>query len=143
MAVYVAANAAPGQALGFTVSGTGSAPAEDASQTAGADGQTPQRAAPGGGMATPINTPDPLSKYKWWIMAGLAVLLVGGAAWSLGRPETPATAPAQSGSIKETLKDELFALETERLQNKISAEEYAQAKSALDLLMQRALSRKA
>ncbi len=40
MAVYVAANAAPGQALGFTVSGTGSAPAEDASQTAGADGQS-------------------------------------------------------------------------------------------------------
>jgi len=25
---------------------------------------------PGGGIAPPINTPDPLSKYKWWILGG-------------------------------------------------------------------------
>ena len=25
---------------------------------------------PGGGIGQPINTPDPLSKYKWWILGG-------------------------------------------------------------------------
>ena len=30
---------------------------------------------PGGGIGEPINTPDPLSKYKWWILGGLALLL--------------------------------------------------------------------
>jgi hypothetical protein len=139
LAVWVANRAAPGQPLGFTVSGTGTAPAEETPQ---AGGEAQPRNTPGGGIGTPINTPDPLTKYKWWIMAGLTVLLVAGAAWSLSRPEATA-APVVRGSLTDSLKDELFALESERLQNRISAEEYARAKSALDLLMQRALSRKA
>ena len=40
------------------------------------------------------------------------------------------------------LKEELFRLESERLNKSISAEDYAKAKSALDLLMQRAIGRK-
>ncbi len=142
LAVFVAANVAPGQPLGFTVSGTGTAPAEDAAAPTEAQPAPGQRTAPGGGIGTPINTPDPLSKFKWWIMAGLAVLLVGGAAWSLGRPETPVTASSAAVPLGSALKEELFLLESERLENKISAEEYTRAKAALDLLMQRALSRK-
>ena len=41
-----------------------------------------------------------------------------------------------------TLKDELFQLETERLEQKISPAEYASTRAALELLMQRALKRK-
>jgi len=39
------------------------------------------------------------------------------------------------------MKEELFQLETERLQGKISGDEYQQAKAALDLTMKRALER--
>ena len=40
------------------------------------------------------------------------------------------------------LKEELFRLESERLDQSISAEDYAKAKSALDLLMKRVIGRK-
>ena len=43
---------------------------------------------PGGGIGEPINTPDPLSKYKWWILGGLALLLAAAAAFLLRRPTT-------------------------------------------------------
>ncbi len=41
---------------------------------------------PGGGIGEPINTPDPLSKYKWWILGGLGLLLAAAAAFLLRRP---------------------------------------------------------
>jgi hypothetical protein len=105
---FVAKNAAPGKALEFTISGTGSIPREaqggpqgdGVAQTAGAPGTTP-----GGGIGEPINTPDPLSKYKWWILGGLALLLAAAAAIMLRKPAgvpgaSPAfaTAPGLSGS---------------------------------------------
>jgi hypothetical protein len=40
------------------------------------------------------------------------------------------------------LKEELFQLETERLQQKISQEEYEKAKAALEHTLRRALERK-
>jgi hypothetical protein len=39
------------------------------------------------------------------------------------------------------MKEELFQLETERLQGKISDADYQQAKGALDLTMKRAIER--
>jgi ribosome-binding ATPase YchF (GTP1/OBG family) len=47
-------------------------------QEAGAPGNQP-----GGGIGNPINTPDPLSKYKWWILGGLALLMAVAAAFLL------------------------------------------------------------
>ncbi len=41
------------------------------------------------------------------------------------------------------LKDELFQLETDRLEAKITDSEYAENKSALEVLMRRALAREA
>ncbi|MGA7109481.1 MAG: carboxypeptidase regulatory-like domain-containing protein [Terracidiphilus sp.] len=86
---FVAKNAAPGKSLEFTVSGTGSMPREaqggpqsdSGAQTAGAPGTTP-----GGGIGEPINTPDPLTKYKWWILGGLALLFAATAAFLLRKP---------------------------------------------------------
>src|SRR5207253_6002251 len=52
-------------------------------------------------------------------------------------------APAdRSALLLEALKEELFQLETERAENKISAEEYDQAKSALQQTLSRALRRR-
>ncbi len=82
--VEVASNAQLGQPLAFKLSGEGTlaAPAEDGetsqpSQGGGAPAQTVNR--PGGGLGPPIDAPDPLQKYRWWILGGFAaILLVGG-----------------------------------------------------------------
>ncbi len=90
MQTFVAKNAVPGKALEFTVSGTGSMPREEQGAAAGQGGQEAGAAAPtgqpGGGIGEPINTPDPLSKYKWWILGGIALVLVTAAAFLLRKP---------------------------------------------------------
>ncbi len=85
---FVAKNATPGKALEFTVSGTGSMPREDqgAAGPGGPEAAAPGGGQPGGGIGEPINTPDPLSKYKWWILGGLALVFVAAAAFLLRKP---------------------------------------------------------
>ncbi len=104
-------------------------------------------------MATPIDTPDPLTKYKWWIIGALALALAGGAGFLLSRPQTtpqaavPETAaPAAPPHIAPTailqaLRDELFTLESDRLTGKISQEQYDRLKPALETVLQNALQR--
>jgi hypothetical protein len=53
-------------------------------------------------------------------------------------------AAAQAGHsapLLAALKDELFALETERLEGKLTEPEYAEQKAALEQVLRRALSR--
>jgi hypothetical protein len=153
---YVARNAAPGQTLEFTVSGQGALPREDQSGQQATGGQDAGAASgqPGGGMANPLGTPDPLSKYKWWIITALALLLVTAAAFLLRKPAPltgaafenvaakAATIPAaKSLTLLDVIKEELFALETEKISGTISAKEYAELKAALDLVLKRTLKR--
>ncbi len=107
---YLAKNVLPSQSLVFTVSGTGAMP-RDSEQTGasapGDQGNGGQAASagnenrPGGGLANPIDTPDPLQKYKWWILSGLALVLVIAAAFFLrAKPsETIAVEPIASSLI--------------------------------------------
>ena len=48
----------------------------------------------------------------------------------------------RSTILLEVMKEELFQLEMDRQQGKLSEEEYAKAKAALDETMRRALARK-
>ena len=126
---------------------------------------------PGGGLGPPIDAPDPLQKYRWWILGGFAAALVLGgifialrqqsAARAMARGRTaapagqmieddyapadiPTRASARPGSmLMEGIKEELFQLEVERRQGTISQAEYEQAKSALDQTLDRALKREA
>jgi len=171
---FLAKNVKPGQSLAFTVSGTGVMPQEsgqgDSGQAAagapgdnGSGGQAASAASddrPGGGLGNPIDTPDPLQKYKWWILSGLALLLVIAAGFFLrakpmevavaGPPApsplvpTPALSRADdsSGSLLGALKEELFALEADRLEGKLSEPEYTEQKVALEQVLKRALARK-
>jgi hypothetical protein len=87
---FVAKNVKPTQALGFSVSGSGALP-RDVQTTQAANGQpgaapATDDARPGGGLGNPIDTPDPLNKYKWWILSGVGLLLVIAAAFFLRRP---------------------------------------------------------
>jgi hypothetical protein len=103
-------------------------------------------------MATPINTPDPLTKYKWWILTVLALLLAAGAAFLLRKPASaaavgavasqPYAAPAaRNAALLNALKEELFALESERIAGTLAPAEYAELKAALETVLKRALKR--
>jgi hypothetical protein len=146
--MYVATGVKPGQPLGFKISGTGAFPREQQDARADAnpaDGRAANNL-PGGGLGHPEETPDALHRYRWWLIGGLLALLMGGAMWTVARtapvPAMSAAAPASRSSVLlDALKEELFQLESERLQGKLSADEYEKAKSALDSTLQRAIRR--
>ncbi len=118
---------------------------------------------PGGGLGAPIDAPDPLHDYRAYILGAFALVLVMGGAYVVSKSNTrqqtvplpacggvldapePAETPSHSrdrGSLLlDAMKEELFQLEIDRQQGKISAEEYAKAKSALDETIRRALAR--
>jgi hypothetical protein len=165
--VQVASKTEPGQSLAFTVSGTGTIKEPDTNEAQNQDpnnqgeGNASARdSRPGGGLGPPIDAPDPLQKSWGWILGGFAVLLVGGAVYTIKRPQTAAApdfassdlpqagvsaspAPPQSRSerLLEALKEELFQLEVDRKLGKMTQAEYDQAKSALDQTLDRALKR--
>jgi hypothetical protein len=187
---FVAKNVSPSQALGFSVSGSGALPRDV--QTAQAGKGQPGAPAPaddnrpGIGLGNPIDTPDPLSKYKWWILSGVGLLLVIAAAFFLRRAphqEEDALAPAsahaspaseqyaapltwtqaspppstvapipppplrepdpetQRHNLLNSLKEELFALESDRANGNVGEVEYAAHKQALEAIIRRALNR--
>ena len=184
---WLLTNVSPDKPVDFTVSGTGSMPREQQAQGQGqpqpgqgmggdqqGGEQTAQQAArPGGGLGNPIDTPDPLNKYKGWILSGLGLALVIAAAFMLRtRPKQGATAaapnppipghyvpttakvdptvrtvaapvngPVSKSALLAALKEELFALETERLEGKLTDAEYAELKSAFEVVLRRALAR--
>jgi hypothetical protein len=146
--MYVATSVKPGQPLGFKISGTGAFPREQQDAQAepnSADGRAANNL-PGGGLGRPEETPDALHQYRWWLIGGFLLVLIGGAAWTVTRtaplPAMTAAAPiSRSAALLDALKEELFQLESERLQGKLSPEEYEKAKSALDSTLQRAIRR--
>ena len=171
--------------LSFSVSGSGQLPRDtgsDAAQSSGggaAAGNAPAGGAadsgqaatndnrPGMGLGNPLDPNadrEPLSKYKWWILGGLGLLLAAAAGFLLRKPAgatSHGVSPAASSwppppvattaapfggnahqqQVLQALKEELFLLETDRLQNRLSENEYAQQKSALELVLRRALNR--
>jgi hypothetical protein len=188
--VQVASSAQAGQALAFQISGEGTlgarqenAGAPGSGSGGGNGGASDNR--PGGGLGPPIDAPDPLQKYRWWILGAFALALVVGGVYVASRQQSAARAsrtgsglshiedaedfevpapprptrqaaakphPApvaephvQSSSSKllEGLKDELFELEVEHKQGRISQQEYEKTKAALDQTLQRALRREA
>ena len=146
--MYVATKVKPGQPLGFKVAGTGAFPREQENAQAdpnSADGRAANNL-PGGGLGRPEETPDALHQYRWWLIGGLLLVLAGGAAWTVTRGSPQATLAAatptsRANVLLDALKEELFQLESERLQGKISADEYEKAKTALDSTLQRAIRR--
>jgi hypothetical protein len=202
----IAKNVHPGQAIAFQVSGEGQMPRDTQQKPAmspqaamGMGGGAPAAASdtstpgngPGGGIGNPIGTPDPLTKYKWWILGGLTLLLVAAAIYLLrsrtpaadggplmasvspdleGRPlpavprsiapvtdyapppppraPTPLYSPAvhaapadSKAALLSSIKDELFALESEKLSGTLTPEEYADAKAGLEAVLKRALKK--
>jgi len=163
--VMVATNAKPGEDLSFTISGTGAFQAEGQQAAAGGGGGGGAMAGggdsrPGGGLGAPIDSNDPLYDYRAVILGVFALVLVMGGFYVVGKsnvaaPRTvaagvpvpfpvaaPTTAPAdRSSKLLDAMKDELFHLELDRQQGKITQAEYEKAKAALDETIKRALAR--
>ena len=57
---------------------------------------------PGGGLGNPIDTPDPLTKYRWWILGSLSLILAAAAAFFL-RSQAPAAAVTAGAPIASPL----------------------------------------
>jgi hypothetical protein len=171
--VQVASNTQLGQPLAFKISGTGTLTEARDESTASGDngGATAGRdSRPGGGLGPPIDAPDPLEKYRWYILGAFAVMLVAGgvyiskrsrsvdfasaerslatipsfAASDVNAPERAAARQPvsdRSGLLLEALKEELFQLEVEHKQGSISQQEYERARAGLDQTLERALKR--
>ena len=120
---------------------------------------------PGGGLGAPIDSNDPLHDYRAVILGVFALVLVMGGAYVVSKSNTQmhsaAAAPAgdvaevmeiarpepkvprdRNAMLLEAMKEELFQLEIDRQQGKISEPEYAKAKAALDETIRRAVARK-
>lgn len=175
---YVARGLKTGDAVAFSIGGSGQLPRDtqgsDQSAQGGqgqpgmgdASGAGAQDNAPGKGLGNPLDpngTREPLAtKYKWWILGGLGLILVAAAGILLRKPAvapvvavaaTPGARAAGAGSLPvatgagrqaqvlQVLKDELFGLETDRLQGHISEADYVQSKAAIELILRRALAR--
>jgi len=175
--IQVITNVNSGQDLSFNLSGTGTIQEGQQTATAGGGGgqgggMAQRRGGPGGGLGAPEETPDPLHRYRGFILGGLAVALALGVFYVVTRPkpaiavsnavpqqpaatakraaalpsrvDAPAVAmtpPRNGDRLLDALKEELFQLEMERHQGKISAEEYEKAKGALDTTLARAAKR--
>ncbi len=146
---------------------TASGAAQQEQQAQGRDNRSSDNR-PGGGLGAPIDAPDALQQYRWPILGGFAVLLaIGG--WVVTKRQTTAPAAAtpaassdrssvprpaattaaataaspvaKSSLLLEALKEELFQLEVERKQGKITPADYEKARAALDQTLERALKR--
>ena len=144
--------------------------AQGADQAGPGTQQTASGDKPGGGLGVPVDPGDnnaPLSKYKWWIVGGLGLALAAGAGIMLKSSPAAVVPPgtantstaysdaeaevrsvdaspshgAQSSSLLQTLKDELFELESDRITGRLTPEQYAEQKAAFDVVLRRALSR--
>jgi hypothetical protein len=148
--VHAAANVTPAQNLSFEISGTGTLPRQQdaANQPQGqsqSQAQAQEDNRPGGGLGTPNEKPDPLHSSQWLFLAVLTLFLIAGAAY-VYTAKTPGGAaaekrPAGSDLTMQAMKEEIFQLEAERLQGRISAPDYDAAKAALDKTLQRAVQR--
>jgi hypothetical protein len=167
--VQVVSNTQAGQPLAFKISGTGVLKDAGDSARGGPEGGEAGGAAtvgrdnrPGGGLGPPIDAPDPLEKYRAYILGGFALALVAGAIYITTRtrlttepdfgaaaaeiPHAASVTPpaaSRSGLLLEALKEELFQLEVEHKQGSISQPDYEKARAALDQTLERALKRTA
>ncbi len=171
---FVRKGVAPGIEVSFKLAGEGQLPRD--SQSAG--GNTPGTGSsgaagntvatqqsmaadtrPGGGLGPPVDTPDPLYKYKGWLLGGLGVLLLGGAGWLLRGKAVPveiprATPPValpgavpvmteESRALRPALERAMLALEREHALGAVGEHEYTESRSGLQKALHRALAREA
>lgn len=104
--VQVASGTTVGQTLAFKISGEGTL--QSRVEGGGAQGEQasgPPENRPGGGLGPPIDAPDPLQKYRWWILGGFAAVLVGGGIFIASRQQAATRAGGRPRPLKVQRQD--------------------------------------
>ncbi len=145
---FVAKNVTPKQKVAFAISGKGEMPREPEQAAApNANGRRGEPSGPGGGMGVPNERPDPLHSGQWLFLGVLSLFLAAGGVFvytsnqNVAATAGPAVPQDRSGLLMEAMKEEVFQLESDRLQGKINPQDYQTAKAALDKTLQRAVQR--
>lgn len=157
LAVFYIKDAPAHEPVRFSVAGEGLAP-RDAQGS-----EEPAPNAPAG--ASPSAAGSSRSNAFWYVLGGIIVIVVGGGYWlwwwlaNASRAQGRSTSAAKRKAAKarraaslgpaansqetmlDTLKDELFQLEQDRLNGKVSTEEYEKSKAGLDALIRRQLKK--
>jgi hypothetical protein len=170
LAVFFTKNVPANQPVTFSLAGEGLVPQEGSAPQEGSPEASSPGSVPPASAATPANTSVTQSSAFWYIAGGIVGVMVGLALviWrknkraksAAGSPNSPKSNSSKSNSPKpaqpsqdqppktelgdmlEVLKDELFQLETDRLNGKISEEEYAKTKEGLDTLLRRQMNKR-
>jgi hypothetical protein len=112
--MQVASNPTGDHALAFRIGGEGLFPQENAAgqgqdqtqgsaqdQGPGSSGAPAQSAnRPGGGLGPPIDAPDPLQKYRWYILGGFAAVLIVGGVFIASRQQVANRAASRGKSSR-------------------------------------------
>lgn len=145
MDLHVASNTGDGTQLAFEIGGEGLIPQQSAGGNSRDEGES---TAPGGGVvgAIPNEKPSPLSSAQPLFLLILTLFMAGGGAFvymthSSNGGLVPAKSHTSGAPLLDALKEEMFQLESDRIQGKVSAQEYEAAKAALDKTLQRAMKR--
>jgi len=157
LAVFYIKDAPAHEQVRFSVAGEGLAPRDAQS------GDQPTPSEPP--SASPSTTSGPHGNAFWYLLAGIIVIVAGGGYWlwrwssSASRDQGRAKSAAKRKAAKarraaspeptinsqetmlDTLKDELFQLEQDRLDGKVTTEEYEKSKAGLDALIRRQLKK--
>lgn len=146
---FIAKNLTPKQKVTFEISGKGEMPREP-EQAAGprnGGGGPGEPAGPGGGLGVPNERPDPLHSGQWLFLGVLSLFLAAGGVFvytsnqNVAATAGPVNPQDRSTLLMEAMKEEVFQLESDRLQGKINPQDYQTAKAALDKTLQRAVQR--
>ena len=145
---FIAKNVTPKQKVAFAISGKGEMPREQEQASApGSGGARGEPAGPGGGLGLPNERPDPLHSGQWLFLGVLSLFLAAGGVFvytsnqNVAATAGPAIPQDRSTLLMEAMKEEIFQLESDRLNGKINPQDYQTAKAALDKTLQRAVQR--
>jgi hypothetical protein len=152
MSVFFMKNVAAAQPVKFSVSGEGVAPRE---------AQEPPAPDANSGTAPSSETAVGNNKSSWYLIGLLFGVLLGGTVvvfrkrrGSFGdksgegaekrtNQKTSLGKAGLNGSMLDALKEELFQLETDRLDGKISQQDYEKSRAGLDTLIRRQMEKTA
>ena len=144
---FIAKNVTPKQKVAFAISGKGEMPREEQASAPRNGGARGEPAGPGGGLGLPNERPDPLHSGQWLFLGVLSLFLAAGGVFVYTSNQNVAVTAGsaipqdRSTLLMEAMKEEVFQLESDRLQGKINPQDYQTAKAALDKTLQRAVQR--
>jgi hypothetical protein len=105
--VQVVSGTQSGQSLAFKISGEGTLQARQEGAGAPSEGPSTQNDnRPGGGLGPPIDAPDPMQKYRWYILGGFALVLVIGGVFVASRQQAANRAARSSGKAVASVEDD-------------------------------------